>query len=121
MNIRKLAGASLLGLTALLAGTVSAEASHRHGPNCGHRGYYSSRGYYGGDYRSYGYGGDYRSYGYGYRAPRYDYRSARPYDYGSSYYDDYAYDPYYSAPRAYYGPRYCPPRRRARVGVFFGF
>src|SRR6266571_5261217 len=107
MNIRKLAGAALLGLTALIAGSASAEAGHRHGRDCGHRGYYSSRG-------DYSYGRGYRSYGYGYsyRAPR-RYYSARPYYSGRSYYsgrpyyDDYGYDSYDSAPPDhYYGRRY---------------
>jgi hypothetical protein len=126
MNMRTLGGAALLGVTALLATSAPALAGDRH--DGGRRGYYSSRGSYSHG-RSYGrsYGRSDRSYRYGYRAPRYHYRSVRPYYYARPYYDDYAYDPYYGAydsyygdPRAY-GPRYCPPRRRARVGVFFGF
>jgi hypothetical protein len=125
MNIRKLGGAALLGLAALFAGSASAEAGHRHGRDCGHRGYSSSRGYDSYD-RGY-YGRGHRSYrhGYSYRAPRRHY-SVRPYYSGRSYYsgrpydDDYGYDSYYSAPPDYYyGRRHCRPR--SRVGVFFGF
>ena len=130
MNIRKVGGAALLGLTALIAGSASAEAGHRHGRDCGHRGYSSSRGYdsYGrGDYGRGDYGRDYygrdyhgrdsRSYGYSYRAPR-RYYSVRPYYSGRPYYDDYGYDAYYSAPQGY-SRRSCRPR--SRVGVYFGF
>jgi len=111
MNIRKLAGVAILGLTALLAGSVSAQAWDRRGHDGDGRGYYSSRG-------SHSYGRSYRSYRY--RAPR-RYYSVRPYYYSARpYYDDYGYDAYYSAPPDYYyGRRYCRPR--SRVGVFFGF
>ena len=112
MNTRRLVGAAILGLTALLAGSASAQAWDRRGHDDGRRGYYSSRG-------SHSYGRSYRSYRY--RAPR-RYYSFRPYYSGRPYdYDDYGYDAYYSAPPPayYYGPRYCRPR--SRVGVFFGW
>lgn len=118
MKMLKLGGAALLGLTTLLAGSVPAEAAHRHGPGCGHRGYgYSSRSYYGHgrDYRPYRHRSyRHRSYRHGYRAPRH-YYSGRPYGYRH-----HGYGYYWSPPPAYYyGPRYCPPR--ARVGLFFGW
>jgi len=113
MNIRRLGGAALLGLTALLAGSAAAQASDRYEYDGGRRGYYS-RG-------SHSYGRSYRSYRYGYRAPRRSY-SFRHYYSGRPYYDyDYGYDSYYWAPPPayYYGPRYCRPR--SRVGIFFGW
>ena len=66
-----------LALCAALSLPSSAEAGHRHGPGCGHRGYYS-HGY------SHGGGHGYYSRPYAYSSP---YRSYRPgyYGYGYSY------------------------------------
>jgi len=65
-----------LALTAALALPSLAEAGHRHGRGCGHKGYhsrgYGRSGYYNGGYR--GHGGYYAApppyaYGYGYYPP----------------------------------------------------
>ncbi|HEY8233925.1 MAG TPA: hypothetical protein VIJ10_14775 [Vicinamibacteria bacterium] len=91
-----------LALTAALALPSLAEAGHRHGRGCGHKGYHSKgygrSGYYNGGYRGHGgYGGNggyYTApYGYAYAAPY------RPYA-----------RPYYAAPPPYgYGYGYYPP------------
>lgn len=105
-----------LALVGALALPPLAEAGHRHGRGCGHRGYSSGRYYDRGRQhraRSYPYAHSYRYrpyrpdyYGYGYRP------APPPYGYG------YGYDPGYYG---YYPP---PPYRvRPRVGVslYLGF
>ena len=115
-----------LALVAALSLPSVAEAGHRHGPRCGHRGYYSdgyrsdgySRGNRHGHYsRPYAYAPRYRSYrpsyyghGYGY-APTPD---AYGYGYGPGYGYDYGYPEYPPPP-------YRGPRPRVGVSLYFGF
>jgi hypothetical protein len=102
-----------LSLCAALALPPLAEAGHRHGPGCGHRGYYSD------GYRSHGYARGYR-HGHSprpyahrpYRPGYYGYAPA-PYAYGYAY-GSYGY-PYYPP------PPYRGPRPRLGVSLYFGF
>jgi hypothetical protein len=108
-----------LALAAALALPSLAEAGHRHGRGCGHKGYYSKgygrsgsgSGYYNGGYR--GHGGYYAApYGYGYAAPyrpyaRRYYAAPPPYAYGYGYYPP--------PPPVYYG------RPRFGLSLHFGF
>jgi len=108
-----------LALVAALSLPAVAEAGHRHGPRCGHRGHYSdgyrsdgySRGNRHGYYsRPHAYSSRYRSY-----RPRYDgygYAPA-PYGYGDGY--GYGYG-YYPPP-----PPYRSPRPRVGLSLYFGF
>jgi hypothetical protein len=105
-----------LALVAALSLPPLAEAGHRHGPRCGHRGYYSD-GYRSGGYysRPYGYSSRYRGsrgyYGYGYAPAPYAYApyAPAPYAYGYGY-------GYYPPPPPYRGPR-----PRVGVSLYFGF
>jgi hypothetical protein len=123
-----------LALVAALSLPAAVEAGHRHGPRCGHRGYYSDGYRYDGYSRGSGYGYDSDSYyDDGYRSDRYSRGRrdgySRPYGYSSRYrgyrprYYGHGYAPYgYDDGYGYYPP----PRhrsRRPRVGVrlYFGF
>jgi len=122
-----------LALVAALCLPAAVEAGHRHGPRCGHRGYYSDgyrsdgysrgsgHGYYSDGYsrgsrhgyysRPYGYSSRYR----GHR-PRYYGHGYAPAPYGYGYDDGYGYYPPPPPYRSYRG-------RRPRVGLslYFGF
>jgi hypothetical protein len=130
--MKALALAPALALAAFaLAAPPRADASDRYG----HDGYRDRGGY--SHYDSRGYGNGYRGRAPYYRgdryySPRYYTRRyyapryyARPYLYGgyAPYYDPYYDDGYYGVGYGYYPPvrRYCPPRHRGRIGVFFGF
>jgi hypothetical protein len=112
-----------LALVAALSLPSVAEASHRHGPRCGHRGYHSD-GYYSDGYsrgsrhgyysRPYGYSSRYRGYhpryyGHGYARVPYGY------GYGYGYEEGYGYG-YYPPP-----PPYRSHRPRVGVSLYFGF
>ena len=111
-----------LALAAALALPSLAEAGHRHGRGCGHKGYGRSSYYYDDGYRGRGYGG--RGYGGGYYARPYGYAYSSPYrPYARRYYapPPYAYGyggyGYYPPPPpAYYGGR-----PRVGVSLYFGF
>lgn len=105
-----------LALAAALSLPSVAEAGHRHGPRCGHRGYYSDgyarrhrQGHYARPLGHYGYRADPRYYGY-----RNGYAPA-PYAYG--YGNGYGYSNGYGY--GYYPPP--PPRPRVGVSLYFGF
>jgi hypothetical protein len=107
-----------LALTAALALPSLAEAGHRHGRGCGHKGYGRSGYYYDDGYRGNGgrgHGGGYygRPYGYGYSSPYRPYArryyAPPPYGYGG-----YGYYP--PPPPVYYGGR-----PRVGVTLHFGF
>jgi hypothetical protein len=147
MKVKVKALVPALALAAALSLPSVAEAGHRHGPRCGHRGHYShgyrsdgysrGRGYGYSDgysrgsrhgYYSDGYYSDrYRSDGYS-RGSRHGYYS-QPYGYSHWYqghrprYNGHGYAPYGYDDGYGYDP---PPRyrsRRPRVGVslYFGF
>jgi hypothetical protein len=106
-----------LGLAVLVSLPATAEAGHRHGNGCGHRGY--ERGYYGG-HRGHSKGGYYKGgyyrgpYGYahGYRPyPRRYYAAPPPYAYGYAPYG------YYPPPP----PVYYDGRPRVGISLHFGF
>jgi len=101
-----------LALCAALSWPSFAEAGHRHGPRCAHRGYYSdgyARGHRHGYYpQPYAYSG-YRPYRRGTYGHRY---APAPYAYGHGY----GYG-YYPPPP----PPYRGPRPRVGVSLYFGF
>jgi hypothetical protein len=104
-----------LALVGALSLPAAVEAGHRHGPRCGHRGYYSdgySRGGYGHD--GYSRGSRYYSRPYGY-SQRYRGHRSRNYGYG---YAPYGYDDGYGY---YPRPRHRSRRHRGGISIYFGF